>query len=121
MSEIRRNFGHCSSLYNCDCVVSVKLGGTDALTEIFYEFRQLPTSDVWFGFPKCATGRASLRPRRGAGVRHGWFPKPVRLSPGCVAWLESDLETWIDGRLEARDDTKAAVQQTEPNTRHPAA
>lgn len=27
-------------------------------------------------------------------VREGKFPKPVRLSPGCVRWRESDLAEW---------------------------
>lgn len=33
------------------------------------------------------------------------FPKPARLSPGpngTVAWLESEVETWMTARLEAR-------------------
>jgi len=33
------------------------------------------------------------------------FPKPARLSPGpngTVVWLESEVETWMTARLEAR-------------------
>lgn len=26
------------------------------------------------------------------------FPRPVRISERRVAWLESDLQTWLDGR-----------------------
>ena len=37
------------------------------------------------------------------GIRRGWFPKPVRLSPGCVAWVEDELDAWIEARLAARD------------------
>ena len=33
--------------------------------------------------------------------RRGQFPDPVRISPGCVAWRESDVESWIASRLEA--------------------
>ena len=33
--------------------------------------------------------------------RHGQFPDPVRISPGCVAWREADVESWIASRSEA--------------------
>ena len=33
--------------------------------------------------------------------RRGQFPDPVRISPGCVAWREADVESWIASRLEA--------------------
>jgi len=32
--------------------------------------------------------------------RRGQFPGPVRISPGCVAWREADVESWIASRLE---------------------
>lgn len=28
------------------------------------------------------------------------FPKPVKLSPGCVRWRLSDLEAWEQARSE---------------------
>jgi prophage regulatory protein len=37
------------------------------------------------------------------GGRDGTFPKPVKSSPGCVAWLEDEVEAWIDSRVTARD------------------
>ena len=37
------------------------------------------------------------------GMRDSWFPRPVRLSPGCVAWVEDELDAWIEARLAARD------------------
>ncbi len=33
--------------------------------------------------------------------RCGQFPDPVRISPGCVAWREADVEFWIASRSEA--------------------
>lgn len=27
-------------------------------------------------------------------TRNGQFPRPVRLTPGCVRWRESDLAEW---------------------------
>jgi prophage regulatory protein len=35
-------------------------------------------------------------------VRDGSFPQPIRISPGRVAWRESDIEAWITARAEAR-------------------
>lgn len=34
-------------------------------------------------------------------IRQGKFPAPIKLSERCSAWLESDIETWIQSRLEA--------------------
>ena len=36
-------------------------------------------------------------------VRDGTFPKPVKSSPGCVAWLEDEVDAWIVDRITARD------------------
>jgi len=30
--------------------------------------------------------------------RAGTFPDPVRISPGCVAWREADVDAWIESR-----------------------
>lgn len=27
------------------------------------------------------------------------FPRPIRVSPGTVAWLESDIRKWQEARL----------------------
>ena len=37
------------------------------------------------------------------GAREGWFPKPVRLSANAVAWLESEIDEWIDKRVAERE------------------
>jgi prophage regulatory protein len=34
-------------------------------------------------------------------VRAGDFPRPIRISPGRVAWRESDVEAWIKARAES--------------------
>ena len=31
----------------------------------------------------------------------GKFPKPVSLGARAVAWLESDIDAWIDSRIES--------------------
>ena len=33
--------------------------------------------------------------------RAGNFPRSIRISPGAVAWRESDIEAWIEKRAEA--------------------
>lgn len=30
--------------------------------------------------------------------RSGQFPKAIRISPGAIAWKESDVEEWIEER-----------------------
>lgn len=34
--------------------------------------------------------------------RAGQFPKSIRLSPGAIAWRESDIEGWITARAGVR-------------------
>lgn len=34
--------------------------------------------------------------------RAGRFPKSIRISPGAVAWRETDIENWITERAEGR-------------------
>jgi predicted DNA-binding transcriptional regulator AlpA len=33
-------------------------------------------------------------------ARKGLFPRPVKISPGRIAWKESDLAQWMAGRRE---------------------
>jgi prophage regulatory protein len=36
-------------------------------------------------------------------ARQGSFPAPVRLSPGCTAWFEHEIDAWLDAKkLETR-------------------
>lgn len=35
-------------------------------------------------------------------IRAGQAPRPIRISPGRVAWLESEILEWIDGRRDWR-------------------
>jgi prophage regulatory protein len=35
--------------------------------------------------------------------RAGNFPQPIRLSPGAVAFRESDIEAWIEQRAAASE------------------
>lgn len=38
-------------------------------------------------------------------MKLGRFPAPVRLGGMVVAWLESDIEAWIDAQIANRDAT----------------
>jgi prophage regulatory protein len=36
-------------------------------------------------------------------ARQGQFPAPVKLSPGCTAWFEHEIEAWLDEKSLKRD------------------
>jgi prophage regulatory protein len=31
------------------------------------------------------------------------FPRPVKLSVGCTAWFEHEIDEWLDGKGSARE------------------
>ena len=35
--------------------------------------------------------------------QQGDFPRPVKLGPRAVGWLDSEVEEWMRSRLKARD------------------
>jgi len=35
-------------------------------------------------------------------IRQGKFPKPIKLSANTSVWLESEINTWLDARIQAR-------------------
>jgi prophage regulatory protein len=34
-------------------------------------------------------------------IAQGKFPKPISIGERAVAWLESDIDAWIDSRIES--------------------
>jgi predicted DNA-binding transcriptional regulator AlpA len=36
------------------------------------------------------------------GVREGWFPSPVTVSPGRIAWFEDEVTSWLTSRPRLR-------------------
>jgi len=36
-------------------------------------------------------------------IKAGDFPAPVHLGPRAVAWVESEVEAWMQERIDARD------------------
>ena len=43
-------------------------------------------------------------------ARQGQFPAPVRLSPGCTAWFEHEIDAWLDAKSLKRDAGPQRVQ-----------
>ena len=39
------------------------------------------------------------------GIKEGDFPRQVQLGPKAVAWLEAEIDAWIDRRIAKRDGT----------------
>lgn len=38
-------------------------------------------------------------------IRQGKFPKPVKLSANTSVWLESEVNAWLEARIQARGDS----------------
>jgi prophage regulatory protein len=49
-------------------------------------------------------GRSALY----AAIQDGRFPRPVKLGPRASGWLSSEIDAWIDDRVQVRDATQAA-------------
>jgi len=39
-------------------------------------------------------------------MKNGTFPKPVKLGPRAVGWLETEVDAWIKERISQRGETK---------------
>lgn len=39
-------------------------------------------------------------------IAEGKFPHPLQLSERCVGWLESEVQQWIQSRVNIRDGVK---------------
>lgn len=37
-------------------------------------------------------------------AQKGEFPKPIKLSERSSAWLASEIQDWIDSKIQARDE-----------------
>ncbi len=72
----------------------------------FYGVTQIPTSNRLLRRPevelKTGLSRASLY----AAIRAGTFPEPISIGPNRVAWLEAEIDQWINERLASRDSAK---------------
>lgn len=41
-----------------------------------------------------------------AWVKAGKFPKPIKLSENCTAWVAADIEKWAQSRIAASQASK---------------
>ncbi|MDP7156620.1 MAG: AlpA family transcriptional regulator [SAR324 cluster bacterium] len=37
-------------------------------------------------------------------VKQGTFPQPLKIGPRATAWVEDEVQGWIDARIEQRDN-----------------
>ncbi|RUR34096.1 AlpA family transcriptional regulator [Vreelandella andesensis] len=40
-------------------------------------------------------------------INLGQFPQPIKLGTRAVAWVESEIDTWINDSIKRRDDDAA--------------
>ena len=50
--------------------------------------------------------------------RSGEFPKRIRLGGNRVAWLQSEVENWVEGKIAARADGTPPVELGNTNPQH---
>jgi len=45
------------------------------------------------------------------GIAAGTFPRPIKIGPRAVGWLESEIDAWLAARVAERDNatTEATV------------
>ena len=41
-------------------------------------------------------------------MSEGTFPKPVKIGPQAVGWLEDEIAAWVEAKISERDGTEAA-------------
>ena len=52
-------------------------------------------------------------------VRANQFPQPVQLGPNSIAFVEDEVEAWMQARVDERDDTaKSADDGDEADGEH---
>ena len=45
-------------------------------------------------------------------VAAGTFPKPIRLSAGCTAWIEDEIDELIEAKRLERDAAQSGVERS---------
>ena len=50
--------------------------------------------------------------------RSGEFPKRIRLGGNRVAWLQSEVENWVEGKIAARADGTPPMKLGDTNPQH---
>ncbi len=50
---------------------------------------------------KAQTGKSTSRIY--AEMAEGTFPKPVKIGPRAVAWIQTEIQSWIDSKIAERE------------------
>jgi prophage regulatory protein len=56
-----------------------------------------------------------------AEIKNGTFPKPVPLGVYAVAWIEDEVDAWVEKRIEARDSEEVKPLRRKYEKKKPAA
>ncbi|WP_161945001.1 helix-turn-helix transcriptional regulator [Xanthomonas nasturtii] len=61
---------------------------------------------------KLAMGKSTIwaKIKLGSPRYDQYFPKPIRQGPGRVAWIEHEVDAWVDQRIAERDFVKPDSQ-----------
>lgn len=60
-------------------------------------------------FPQVIARTGLRRPTIYLHMKKGTFPRPISLGERAVGWLESDIEKWIQGRIEMSREVSSSV------------
>jgi prophage regulatory protein len=58
-------------------------------------------------------------------IKEGVFPKPLKMGERAVAWVEDEIEEWLQAKLEERGkpfnrvETPKPAEETEPRSINP--
>ena len=44
-------------------------------------------------------------------AQRGDFPPPIKLSPGCTAWYEHEIDEWLDAKAAERNSPSEPIDQ----------
>lgn len=47
-------------------------------------------------------------------VNRGQFPAPIKLSPGCTAWFEHEIDEWLNAKARDRETATERPQERVP-------
>ena len=60
-------------------------------------------TDRFIREPECKRTTGLSRTTRWRLERSGLFPKRRQISPGLVAWLESEIQEWLRDRADSKE------------------
>lgn len=75
---------------------------TNHFEEQFINKQKQETKERFIRLPEVKLRTGLSRSTIYEDISKGIFPRPVSLGMRCVGWLESEIETWIIGRIQKR-------------------